>query len=218
MATQPQIRLSKAIVDLTSYNTESGLNFSNFLIPVQYEEQNFNIKIQDILDIISKDFLNLENVDNTTDANKPISLLISIALETKANLEHNHELLQVNGLTEALGDKLNRNESIQISLVENLAQALVQKAATDHTHEISQINFLQNALNGFSTVNHTHYLASLDGYAAFVTSLSDNFDLRPTTDVVQNMINTTITDSLVIQNMITTSISESSVNYLQSEW
>ena len=77
--------------------------------------------------------LGLGNVNNTSDAAKPISTATQTALNGKANTSHTHAISQVTGLQTALDGK----------------------AALSHTHAISQVTGLQTALDGkaANTVN-----------------------------------------------------------------
>lgn len=74
----------------------------------------------------TKSEVGLGNVDDTSDASKPISTLTQAALDGKAAVSHAHA----------------------ISDVTNLQTTLDGKAASSHTHTISNVTGLQTALDG----------------------------------------------------------------------
>ncbi len=92
--------------------------------------------------------LGLGNVDNTSDANKPISTAAQAALDGKANTSHTHAVAGVTGLQAALDGKAAASHGHAISDVTGLQSALDGKAASSHTHSISQVTGLQAALDG----------------------------------------------------------------------
>lgn len=53
--------------------------------------------------------IGLGNVDNTSDANKPVSKAVAMALLQKANITHRHEVTDINQLPEALSNKADKN-------------------------------------------------------------------------------------------------------------
>jgi hypothetical protein len=69
--------------------------------------------------------LSINNVDNTSDANKPVSTAQQTALDGKANTTHSHAIADVTGLQSALDGK----------------------AATSHTHNASQISDFSEAVD-----------------------------------------------------------------------
>lgn len=74
---------------------------------------------------VTKAQVGLGNVDNTSDANKPVSTATQTALDGKANTSHGHAIADVTGLQSALDGK----------------------AASSHTHSISNVTGLQDALD-----------------------------------------------------------------------
>lgn len=91
----------------------------------------------------------LGNVDNTSDANKPVSSATVTALALKANTSHTH----------AQGD------------VTNLVSDLSGKAATSHTHVISDVTSLQ------STIDAKVADALTDGVTTIAPSQNAVFDV-----------------------------------------
>lgn len=80
----------------------------------------------ELTDVDVKTFLNLTNVNNTSDANKPVSTATQTALDLK----------------------LDKTGTITISQVTNLQTALDGKASAVHTHTTSDISGLSTALAG----------------------------------------------------------------------
>lgn len=117
----------------------------------------------ELTDVDLKGLLNITNVNNTSDANKPIST----ATQTALNL------------------KLNTNGTIAISQVTSLQLALDGKASAAHAHVIADVSGLQTALDGKAnlseiTVGYTGTTAadtlryslnpSMQGYTISVTN------------------------------------------------
>lgn len=73
-------------------------------LPVVKSGRNFRMNLDTLKQIAKPTLaeLNLENVDNTSDRNKPLSLAQARALELKANIEHGHTIESVLGLEERL--------------------------------------------------------------------------------------------------------------------
>lgn len=63
---------------------------------------NYKFKLKSIKTLISKQDLQLDKVDNTSDANKPISIKTQEALEGKADKQHSHKATDVQGLSEEI--------------------------------------------------------------------------------------------------------------------
>lgn len=80
---------------------------------------------------LSKDAVGLGNVDNTSDADKPISTATATALSGKSDTGHGHAIADTTGLQAALDGK----------------QAAGSYAPATHTHVISDTTGLQGALD-----------------------------------------------------------------------
>lgn len=96
--------------------------------------------------VLVKGDVGLGNVDNTTDANKPVSTATQTALNGKAAASHTHAQADVTGLTTALAGKAAASHSHAISDVTGLDTALAGKADSTHTHSTSQVAGLTAAL------------------------------------------------------------------------
>lgn len=80
---------------------------------------------------LAKADVGLSNVDNTSDANKPISSATQTALNAKASSVHTHAISDVTNLQSSLDAKADAAAT---------TTALAGKAATSHTHTASQIS------------------------------------------------------------------------------
>jgi hypothetical protein len=107
--------------------------------------------------VLTKSNIGLANVDNTSDANKPVSTATQTALNGKADTSH----------TQA------------ISTVTGLQAALDAKAATSHTQAISTVTGLQTALDGKATSSHTHAISAITDLQTTLTSLQSQINAAP---------------------------------------
>jgi hypothetical protein len=111
--------------------------------------------------------LGLGNVDNTRDADKPVSTATQTALNGKVDTTTFNTAL--NGKVDtttfntAMSGKANTSHTHSISQVSGLQTALDGKAAASHTHPISQVDGLQAALDGKAAEGHTHAIADVTG-------------------------------------------------------
>ena len=130
----PDKKITQLTEKIVIDGTEDLIVASNF--------KNFKVKSQTLLDMIqeipSKASLGLGNVDNTADANKPISTLTQDELDKKAFLLHNHTVTDVDGLTAALAAKMNSSE-------------LPNMADIGHIHGLSDVAGIQTVLNSKAT-------------------------------------------------------------------
>ena len=130
----PDKKITQLTEKIVIDGTEDLIVASNFT--------NFKVKSQELLDMIqeipSKASIGLGNVDNTADANKPISTLTQDELDKKAFLLHNHTVTDVDGLVTALAAKMNSSE-------------LSNMADIGHIHPLSDVAGFQTILNSKAT-------------------------------------------------------------------
>lgn len=81
--------------------------------------------------VLAKSDVGLANVDNTSDASKPISSATQTALNAKANSVHTHAIADVTNLQSSLDAKADASAT---------TTALAGKASSSHTHTASQIS------------------------------------------------------------------------------
>ncbi len=79
----------------------------------------------------------LDNVDNTSDANKPISSATQTALNGKASTTHSHAISDVTNLQVGLDAKADQATTYTKAEVDS---ALGGKASTSHTHTASEVS------------------------------------------------------------------------------
>lgn len=88
---------------------------------------------------------------------------ILLALDTKANNSHVHELDEVNGLEDALAGKADTAHDHELNEVSGLQTALDGKAANSHSHAIADVTGLQTALDGKAASAHNHAISDVTG-------------------------------------------------------
>jgi hypothetical protein len=86
---------------------------------------------------ITKSMVGLANVDNTSDANKPISTATQTALDGKAASTHTHAQSDVTGLSTALSGKANTSHTHAVSDVTGLQDELDEKANVADLAEVA---------------------------------------------------------------------------------
>ena len=139
----------------------SPISFTLSLPAVSIEEgKNYLIKIKDILGLIDKAELQLDQVDNTSDLQKPISLAVEAALADKASTVHRHVFGDIEGLEEHIANH-----------------------ATDHMHPMTAINGLLDALAGKSDVGHGHDVSEISGLVDLLAGKADQFHIHSFNDI-----------------------------------
>lgn len=147
-------------------------------IPIIKDGRNYRVKASRIGGNVTKDSLGLGNVDNTSDANKPISTATQTALNGKANSSHTHALTEVTGLTQALADKANSVHQHQVGDINGLQTALDGKAAAAHSHDASSISGLGELLDTKSNVGHTHTKDEVQGLNTDLAALQTQINQK----------------------------------------
>ncbi len=130
---------------------------------------NYKIRVSDIKSLFTKSDIGLSNVNNTSDADKPVSLATQAALDNKANISHTHPIESIQGLGTALDGKAATAHTHSIAAVDGLQTALDSKAESNHAHDMSSVTGLTTALASKSDVGHSHNKTDIIG-------LSDDLD------------------------------------------
>jgi hypothetical protein len=120
-----------------------------------------------------KSVIGLSNVNNTADADKPISTLTQAALDGKAATVHTHAISDVTGLQSELDNKMNVGGAFGVENIEglqaaldlklesdDLATGLATKANTVHTHVAADITDL---LDVVAAKTHSHEIEDVNG-------------------------------------------------------
>ncbi len=71
-------------------------------VPIVQDGVNKKVTVRQVIHAISKRDLGLDQVDNTADMDKPVSIQQQSALNQKANLNHSHGVAEVEGLEAAV--------------------------------------------------------------------------------------------------------------------
>jgi hypothetical protein len=95
--------------------------------------------------VLEKADVGLGNVDNTADADKPVSTATATALAGKSATGHTHVQGDVTGLTTALAGKSDVGHTHAQSDVTGLTAALSGKSDTGHTHTASNVTDFNTA-------------------------------------------------------------------------
>jgi hypothetical protein len=105
--------------------------------------------------VLEKADVGLGNVDNTADADKPVSTAAATALGGKSDTGHTHVQSDVTGLTAALSAKADDDA---------VTTALAGKSDVGHTHAQSDVTGLTAALAGKSDTGHTHTASNVTDF------------------------------------------------------
>lgn len=174
---------------------------------------------------LTKSSVGLANVDNTADADKPISTATQTALDLKSDTTHTHVAANITMASQRI---LGRNTTgsggaeeltstqvksiIGLSNVSNTSDAdkpistatqtaLDGKAPIVHTHEIDDVTGLQSALDGKANTGHTHTIANVTGLAAQLVHSVTQYNHAPVdADILHGVADTGFT--VVIANSV----------------
>ncbi|WP_417456174.1 hypothetical protein [Kordiimonas sp.] len=116
--------------------------------------------------------IGLGNVDNTSDANKPISTATQAALDTKAASSHSHGIVDVTGLQAALDGKAASSHSHTFASLGSKPTTLAGYGITDaasagHSHAWSAIT---GKPSSFAPSAHGHPISDVTGLQAALDS------------------------------------------------
>ena len=181
-------------------------------IPTQFLDRNFKITLQNIIDFITKDTIGLDKVDNTSDAEKELSTKAIEALLKKADVNHKHDVEDINNFYQALANYIQSDANIPLERITGLIEILQSKASNEHKHEIVDVNGLQEALDDKASVGHNHNLTELDGFQTFMEAISNAVNSK----VSQNTFDTTV-ESLR-QQISQMSVNVGIVEIMPNEW
>lgn len=104
----------------------------------------------------AKSDIGLGSVDNTSDANKPVSTAMQTALDGKAASSHTHAQSDITGLTAALAGKAASSHNHAIADTTGLQAALDGKAASSHAHATSDVTGLDASLAALAAMANAH--------------------------------------------------------------
>ena len=163
----------------------------NFVIPQGFPATNIIQSVQgrtgDV--VITKEDLNIQNIDNTSDANKPVSTAQQTELDKKVDKVAG-KALSTNDYTTPEKSKL---AGIATGATANDSNAQLRDRTT-HTgmQPISSVTDLQDTLNSKANTNHTHTAASVTD---FDIEVSNNTDVAANTAARHTHANKAILDA-----------------------
>lgn len=142
---------------------------------------------------VTKTQVGLGNVNNTADADKPISTATAAALAGKAASSHAHATSDVTGLTAALAGKADTTHSHSMSNVTGLTDALSDKSDVGHGHSVSEVTGLSGTLTAIedeldlkSDVGHGHAMSDVTGLTSALSGKAAAADLTSHTSNTSN--------------------------------
>jgi hypothetical protein len=145
---------------------------------------NRRITLNAIKALVTKADLGLSLVDNTSDADKPISTAVTAALSGKSSLDHTHAIAGITDLTTVLASKANIQHGHAVSDVLGLQTTLDSKAAVNHIHGILDIPNLQAVLDTKTPVGHNHQVSEVSGLQLALDNKATLADVNALVEVV----------------------------------
>jgi len=140
-------------------------------VAVALNGQNFKFQLSQLKTLFTKADVGLGNVDNTADADKPVSGPQALALADKADKVHGHKIADVEFLGDALNSKSDVGHTHSSAEVDGLDLALAGKSNVGHNHNSADIAGLDQALAGKADSVHTHSQTQIDGLTDTLTGL-----------------------------------------------
>lgn len=136
--------------------------------------------------------VSLGNVNNTSDANKPVSTATQTALDGKASTSHNHDATyaaishghatsEITGLDTALAGKASTTHDHDADYAAITHDHDADYAPISHTHAISDTTGLQAALDGKAASSHSHTIANVTGLQTALDDLDTAIDGKAST-------------------------------------
>lgn len=147
-------------------------------VPVAIDGGNARVKLNRVKTLVTKTDVGLGNVDNTSDADKPVSNAQAAALNQKANTVHSHTVEQITGLSSALSAKADSSHGHVLSDIAGLAGALDGKANASHTHLAQDIDGLSDMLADKANVLHNHEISQVNGLDSALSGLQTQINQK----------------------------------------
>lgn len=179
---------------------------------IAYSGSNWKVAARDVIRLVDKTLLGLDQVDNTPDISKPVSNAVQSALGQKAALAHGHELGDINGLPTALAQINSGIQGLNLGLstkadashlhsmdaVTGLAAEFAKKSNTGHGHAIADVAGLQTALNditlglaGKALTAHIHAITDVTGLSTALAGKATSTHTHAVADITN--FTTTVT-------------------------
>lgn len=195
VVTSPSASNARTIGALAIPDAGFLLKIKEFLIPVEFQDQvtqqkfNFRVNLGQLALAISRIDLGLDQVNNTSDEDKPISNAVRDELNKFYSQSTGIDIGSINGLSTILGNYREKTVDVPLEEVEGLVNLLAQKANAIHSHNQSDFPWLSELLGTMSLNTHNHTLSSLDGWTSFVQDITTALAGRTTPTQVLQIVN-----------------------------
>ena len=158
---------SKTIYQLDPISVVQGVDYAQVVFPVQYQQGNFRITLDEILGKVDKIKIGLGNVDNTADMDKPLSNIAIQALDEKADRSHQHSVAELSDWEFYTRDFYRIGGVLDVNQIQGLTEILSGKADRFHDHALDSISGLVDILGQKAAYNHVHGLETLEGFESY---------------------------------------------------
>jgi len=155
----------------------------NEIIFLSINDRAYRVKTSVLVNLfatITKASLGLDRVDNTADLDKPISNRVRMALDNKANLNHQHTVSDIIDIGDVLDLKANVVHRHNVTDIDGLADLINSLNLGTHTHQIVDITGLTDALLNKADMFHIH---SMNDITNLIETLSQKANLNHTHSV-----------------------------------
>jgi len=152
----------------------------NEIIFLSINDRAYRVKTSVLVNLfatITKASLGLDRVDNTADLDKPISNRVRMALDNKANLNHQHTVSDIIDIGDVLDLKANVVHRHNVTDIDGLADLINSLNLGTHTHQIVDITGLTDALLNKADMFHIH---SMNDITNLIETLSQKANLNHT--------------------------------------
>lgn len=188
--------VGKSIGQLTPITSVHQNVLGQFVIPTEYGGTNYKVSVFEIVSSVTKQSLGLERVDNTSDAEKPLS---SFVIQEFLKYWKRTDTIPQSSIESLVGDLNNKrstSEPVPIQDVQGLSNILNNKLDRDGSIQIGQVTGLPDVLDNKASSVHNHQLVELDGWTNFINGLQQSLFIRPTETRVTEMIDEKIEEGV----------------------
>lgn len=113
---------------------------------------------------------------------------VQTQLDGKANVEHDHEIVDVTGLQDALDSKASLAHTHSTSDVTGLDSALAGKSDNGHKHVSADVTDLNDKLDAKANVTHTHAIDDVTNLRTTLDGKADSVHTHDAADVVSGTL------------------------------
>ncbi len=156
-----------AIKRISEFTTIEELSSRSY-IPVVEQGQNFKVSIDKLSSGLDKTALGIDKVNNTADADKPLSKAAIDALKLKADSVHKHTSADITDIATKYAPLTHAHA---IADVTDLTKQLAAKSDTTHNHDITTLTGYKTAMDLKSDITHTHVAANITDFSDVVKAV-----------------------------------------------